>query len=65
MNSKNTAQAVIIKSPLAFIEEKVKQIKISTLFNFLAEKEGFEPSRPVKDLQAFQACPFSLLGISP
>ncbi len=31
----------------------------------MAEKEGFEPSRPVTDLLAFQASPFSLLGISP
>ena len=33
--------------------------------NLMAEKEGFEPSRPVTDLRAFQARPFSLLGISP
>ena len=31
----------------------------------MAEEEGFEPSRPVKSLQAFQACPFSRLGIPP
>ncbi len=31
----------------------------------MAEKEGFEPSRPVTSLRAFQARPFSHLGISP
>ena len=31
----------------------------------MAEKEGFEPSRPIKDLRAFQARPFNHLGISP
>ena len=31
----------------------------------MAEEEGFEPSRPVKNLQAFQACPFNHLGIPP
>ena len=31
----------------------------------MAEKRGFEPLRPVTDLLAFQASPFSLLGTSP
>lgn len=31
----------------------------------MAEKRGFEPLRQSPDLQAFQACPFSLLGIFP
>ena len=31
----------------------------------MAEEEGFEPSRPVTSLRAFQARPFSLLGIPP
>lgn len=33
--------------------------------SLLAEKEGFEPSHPVTSLLAFQASPFSHLGISP
>ena len=31
----------------------------------MAEEEGFEPSRPFKVLLAFQASPFSHLGILP
>lgn len=31
----------------------------------MAERRGFEPLHRVTDLHAFQACPFSLLGISP
>lgn len=31
----------------------------------MAEKRGFEPLRPVTDLLAFQASPFSPLGTSP
>lgn len=31
----------------------------------LAEEEGFEPSHRVTSLRAFQARPFSLLGIPP
>lgn len=31
----------------------------------MAENEGFEPSRPVTSLRAFQARPFSHLGNSP
>jgi hypothetical protein len=31
----------------------------------MAEEEGFEPSRPIKDLLAFQASPFNHLGILP
>ena len=31
----------------------------------MAEKEGFEPSHAVTRLLAFQASPFSHLGISP
>ena len=33
--------------------------------SLMAEEEGFEPSRPVTSLRAFQARPFSLLGIPP
>lgn len=33
--------------------------------SLMAEKEGFEPSHPVTSLLAFQASPFSHLGISP
>ena len=29
----------------------------------MAQEQGFEPWRPVTDLQAFQACPFNHLGI--
>ncbi len=29
----------------------------------VAQELGFEPRHPVTGLQAFQACPFSLLGI--
>ena len=31
----------------------------------MAEQKGFEPLRPVTVLRAFQARPFSLLGIAP
>ena len=31
----------------------------------MAEEEGFEPSHRVTSLRAFQARPFSLLGIPP
>ncbi len=31
----------------------------------LAEKRGFEPLHPIKDLLAFQASPFSPLGTPP
>ena len=41
------------------------RLRIGLCNSTMAEKEGFEPSRPVTDLQAFQACPFSHLGISP
>ena len=34
-------------------------------FLFLAEKEGFEPSRRVTDLLVFEARPFSHLGTPP
>ena len=30
----------------------------------MAQRRGFEPLHRVTDLHAFQACPFSLLGIS-
>ena len=33
--------------------------------SMMAEEEGFEPSHPVTSLRAFQARPFSLLGIPP
>ena len=33
--------------------------------SMMAEEEGFEPSHTVTCLRAFQARPFSLLGIPP
>ena len=33
--------------------------------SMMAEEEGFEPSHRVTSLRAFQARPFSLLGIPP
>ena len=46
-----------------FINKKVP-ISWNILF-YLAEEEGFEPSHTVTCLRAFQARPFSLLGIPP
>ena len=36
-----------------------------TTKQIMAEEQGFEPWRPVKSLRAFQARPFSHLGIPP
>src|SRR5574344_2613531 len=44
--------------------EKGLSIELRPYF-FMAEKKGFEPLRPVTGLRAFQARPFSRLGISP
>ena len=48
-----------------FYHKKNKNEPHRSVFFLLAEKEGFEPSHTVKCLRAFQARPFSLLGISP
>ena len=45
--------------------KKERKTKNRSCALFLAEKEGFEPSRRVTDLLVFEARPFSHLGTSP
>ena len=39
--------------------------KMGSDSSLMAEEKGFEPLRPFTSLRAFQARPFSLLGIPP
>ena len=39
------------------------KVALKPLICLMAQDQGFEPWRPVTDLQAFQACPFNRLGI--
>jgi hypothetical protein len=48
-----------------FPKRKPDQTEVWSGFLPLAEEKGVEPLRPVKSLRAFQARPFSHLGIPP
>ena len=42
-----------------------KHVFKRAITNFLAEKEGIEPSRDLHPLAVFETAPFGRLGISP
>ena len=52
-------EKILIKSIFA---AKTKNRETFRLRGFLAEKEGFEPSRPFRSLHDFQSCALDQLG---